>query len=199
MASRRPRRPAGAVAWIAAVVLATAACERGCGWGWLRERGLVSSPVPRTAGRSPTGAVDCPDGLARCEDGVVSASRLAALPQPCRGPEAACACPWEQVGACERGCVAEGLVVVVDPGAAMAQLCAAPPDAAPSFRAVDDIRPAWCEEEQLYRCAGGLVTDCGAHAVVASCVRRCIAEDAWIERGAARVGREAAFAILCSR
>lgn len=185
-----------------------AGCERGCAWRWLHEEGLGG---PRSVSRSNPGAavdaVDCPDGLARCVEGSVEASRLASVPQPCRGPEGACACPWDVVGWCDHGCAAESFEVVMGRREAAEQLCAVPsgdavarsPDPTPRDGGVTDV-PA-CDEGQLYRCAGGDVVDCALHAVVASCVRGCAKGVDALEDGIGQhpLTREGAFAILCSR
>src|SRR5580658_3030502 len=80
---------------------------------------------PSATGVLPVPAIDCPDGLARCEEGTVSVSRLATLSTPpCRGPASACSCPWEAVAACPDGCVADGVELVVERAHAASQLCA---------------------------------------------------------------------------
>ena len=190
------------------IALASIGCQRGCGWDWLREHG-VGGPPPSASGTVPMNVLDCPDGLARCFDGTVEASRLLGIAQPCRGPESVCTCPWDRVGYCARGCAADGIEVVIDRTHAARQLCAPEPDANPNDatswkrRVVDAMAPpaASCDEAQLYRCARGLVVDCAVHVVLAACTRGCFAEGAAIEADAQdeSVSREAAFAILCSR
>jgi hypothetical protein len=146
--------------------------------------------------------VDCPDGLARCVEGSVEASRLAVLPQPCHGAESVCTCPWDLVAWCRQGCAADGLEVVMERARAGRQLCAPDLDAGTARSTAMTRHVGPCDEGQLYLCTAGLVIDCAAHAVVASCVRGCFAEGATIdERMTERssVPREAAFAILCSR
>jgi hypothetical protein len=195
-----------------AFVLALAGCDRGCARAWLAERGL-GGPAPNTPGPMPLNAVDCPDGIARCEGGDVSASRLATVPMPCRGSAADCACPWDLVGACPSGCVAEGAEVVVERGSAVAQLCAPVPGARPFAMAsgpppasaaagsvvIDGAAgpEAGCDEGDRYRCTGGRVTECVSGQIVATCLRGCFAEGSSIDDDA--VSREGAFAILCSR
>jgi hypothetical protein len=143
-------------------------------------------------------AVDCPDGLARCSDGVVEVSRLAMIPQPCRGSAEQCTCPWERLRECEQGCVVEGVEVVLERGKALAQLCAPPPDAGPMARALSTTAPGGCEDEELYRCAGGAVVGCADHTVVGMCLQGCAVEGASVGVDMP-VTREGAFAILCSR
>jgi hypothetical protein len=145
-------------------------------------------------------AIDCPDGLARCSHGSVEASRLAAVALPCRGPENACACPFEHVAVCELGCVADGVEILIDRGRAAAQLCRPDSDA----RSADPWSPqrateiGTCDDGQLYRCAEGAVLDCHSHAIIAACRRGCFGEGAFID-DEVPIGREGAFAILCSR
>jgi hypothetical protein len=143
-------------------------------------------------------SVDCPDGLARCNDGVVEVSRLTMIPQPCRGSPEQCACPWERVGECDQGCVVDDLEVVVERDRASKQLCAPEADAGAIARSLPVTSPSRCDEEELYRCSGGAVVACAEHAVVGVCVRGCAAEGASLG-GDLAVSREAAFAILCSR
>jgi hypothetical protein len=145
----------------------------------------------------PRPVVDCPDGLARCEEGTVSISRLATLPVPCRGAPGACACPWEALPACPAGCAADGVEVVVDGPRARTQLCAPGPDAGVFVAAAPPDAGEECDEGDRYLCAGGQVIECAPRIVVGQCVRGCFTEKASI--GDDGVSREAAFAILCSR
>jgi hypothetical protein len=150
----------------------------------------------------PLDAVDCPDGLARCAEGNVEVSLLASIPRPCLRPPAECACPWERVGVCDRGCVVDGIELVMERRYAAAQLCAAPPDAGVGMPLSGAIPPARaCEEGQLYRCDAGRVVDCRENAVIGRCVLGCFADGAAIdaEERPLHVAREEAFAILCSR
>ena len=194
---------------LAALSGALAACDHGCGW----LGGVVGGATPGATGSLPAPAVDCPDGLARCEDGTVSASHLATLRVPCVGPASACTCPWEAVAACPDGCAAEGVEVVIERDLAAGQLCAPGRDAgllaAPPLRAADagvlaasplpgvDGGETVCEEGDRYRCAGGRVVECASAATAGFCVRGCFAEGMSIDDDG--VSREAAFAILCSR
>ena len=82
-------------------------CERGCARRWLESTGRGQS-AGGCRGGCPVNAIDCPDGLARCSDGVVSVSRLATHPAALPGPGERCACPWERAGECTGGCVADG-------------------------------------------------------------------------------------------
>ena len=149
-------------------------------------------------GAGALNAVDCPDGLARCTEGVVESSRLARIPQPCRGTPEQCSCPWERLAECHRGCVVDGLEVVVEREKAGAQLCAPEADAGAMARTLAVTSPSRCDEEEAYRCAGGAVVSCSESAVVAICTRGCSVEGASVDREQP-VSREAAFAILCSR
>jgi len=188
------------------LALGSLGCERGCARSWLRDHGVGGPTATSTPGHVPVAGIDCPDGIARCTEGTVETSRLARIGQPCRGPETACSCPWDRVGDCARGCVADGLEVVMDRSQATRQLCLPDPTATASRmrgQSADDAGPpaATCEEGQLYRCANGFVVDCSAHAVLGSCTRGCFTEGASIGEVAREetVSRVAAFAILCSR
>ena len=183
---------------LAAISVGLAGCERGC-------RGLGERMVglsPSATAVQPRPAVDCPDGLARCEEGTVSVSRLATLPMPCTGPASACSCPWVVLGDCLGGCAADGVEIVVERARAVAQLCALGADsgllaAPPPPQAADAGDDVLCEEGQRYLCAGGRVVECASSKVVGRCVRGCFAEGTSIDDDG--VNREAAFAILCSR
>jgi hypothetical protein len=177
-------------------ILSLCSCERGCAREWLGERGVGPSASVAAA---PMNAVDCPDGLARCEEGVVEGSRLASIPQPCKGLPKDCACPWDRLGSCGAGCVVNDAELVVDRGHALAQLCAPSPDAG-TYAAPPptDIQPTTaCDEGDTYACSGGLVVACQTNAVVARCVRGCFAPGAGV--GDDLANREAAVALLCSR
>lgn len=157
--------------------------------------------------------VDCPDGLARCREGEVQVSRLAKLAQPCRGPESACSCPWDPVAFCARGCLVDGLEMVMDEGVASTQLCspeveagllALPPRGGPGGGPGEGEGVSRCDEGVLYRCDNGALVDCGARSVIARCLRGCSAREISVDGisqssdGGAPVQREVAFAILCS-
>jgi hypothetical protein len=146
--------------------------------------------------------MDCPDGLARCEGGTVYASRLATIPLPCTAAAPACACPWDPVADCPAACAADGTEVVVERALASKQLCAPAPSATPfaiPLSPAADAGPAdvVCDEGERYRCASGAVVDCASGRALARCVRGCFAEGTGIDDD--DVGREAAFAVLCSR
>jgi hypothetical protein len=173
-------------------------CERGCARSWLDSHG-VGDTTGGQKGGPVLNAIDCPDGLARCVEGVVEVSRLTTIPQPCNQAGAgagACACPWERAGDCDRGCVAEEATFLVERDRALVQLCAPAPDAGP--KVLPALQPADCDEDVLYRCASGAVVACEQHAVVARCERGCATEGGDIGTDV-RIDREGAFAILCSR
>ena len=174
-----------------------AGCERGCAKGWFEKHGVGEQGfAPR--GAAPMNALDCPDGLARCTGGVVEGSRLATIPQPCKGSPESCICPWERLGSCEGGCVADGLEMVVDRARALPQLCAPGPDSGQLARIATTPQPADCDEDVAYRCSGGAVIACEDHRVAGVCERGCFAEGAEVGSDFP-LRREAAFAILCSR
>ncbi|MGH7439000.1 MAG: hypothetical protein ACRENE_25205, partial [Polyangiaceae bacterium] len=176
-----------------ALLLSLAACDPGC----------ATSQKLRPLAKSLRAlqGVDCPDGLARCEAGSVSVSRLTTLPGTCAGTPQGCACPWDVAGECLNGCVLEGLELVVEPPRATAQLCA-PPAGAPSPAvpwAGSVLPPTPCDEGDAYRCAGGAVLDCRSATPVGSCVGGCYRDGASIADTTLALTRERAFALLCSR
>lgn len=182
------------------LALACAGCERGCLSSWLADRGAGPS------GASSTGAawsgVDCPDGLARCADGVVEVSKFARVPSPCTGSPERCACPWVREGTCPGRCSAEHVQRVVPKADAVAQLCAPTLDAATPYRPAlpGTVPPAGGCEGERYRCAGGVVVSCGtggeARRAVAVCSRGCVTEGDEIEDD---VSDLAAAELLCRR
>ena len=177
---------------------ASGGCERGCARDWLDENGgRPGAPSPR--GSLPLDAVDCPDGLARCESGVVSASRMATVPARCHGPPSVCECPWDPVATCDAGCTAEGVEVVVERGRARPQLCAPVAGTAPFAvpRQPPAAAAAPCDEGERYECRGAAVIECASNTVVATCLRGCDEDGGAIDDDG--VNRVAAFAILCSR
>lgn len=191
---------------LVALLSLTCACERGCAKGWFEKHGVGEQGFA-PQGAAPMNALDCPDGLARCTGGVVEASRLASIPQPCKGGPETCVCPWERLGSCERACVVDGLEMVVDRALALPQLCTPAVDSGTLARiatGADAPQPADCDEDVAYRCSGGAVVACAEHRVVATCERGCFAQGTEIAGEGPRetngtVQREAAFAILCSR
>jgi hypothetical protein len=194
--------PAAASRTFAAVglslALSGAGCERGCARSWLGEHGVGRGGREPT-GSAPLDAIDCADGLGRCSGGVVEASRRTTLPWPCHGTPEQCACPWERMGDCTAGCVADGVEAVVPENRAADQLCAAGADAGPvATPPPPGETPRGCDEGQAYRCEGGVVTACLENAVVARCLRGCVVESSGLD-DAPLVRREAAAAILCSR
>jgi hypothetical protein len=211
MAAAAVTSGAGASAASAAVGLALAGllvgglagCTRGCSHG----QAVVGSLPPVASLSPPLRGVDCPDGLARCEAGGVSVSRLATIPDPCHGPPGACECPWQAEGECAGGCAADGAEIVIEASRAMRQLCAVLPDAdvfvvpyavggaAPGSPAPRP--PSACDEGDRYRCQGGEVVDCAAGLAVARCSSGCFADGTSLDDDG--ISREAAFAILCSR
>jgi hypothetical protein len=182
---------------LVASALALAGCDRGC--GALIGRVTVGHGLGTTAlGQDlPLGGFDCPDGLARCEQGVISVSRLATIPSPCRGSPEACRCPWDRAADCPGPCAADGVEVVVERSAA-AQLCA--PQDGPSFVLPSRAplpSPGPCEEGDRFECSSGSVVECASNSIAGTCLRGCQRDGGAVDDD--RVNREAAFAILCSR
>lgn len=147
--------------------------------------------------------MDCPDGLARCVDGRVQASRLFSYPAHCSGPPEQCSCPWDNLGSCKRGCVVEGADVVVARDHAWAQLCS--PTAADVFSrppiAPPELPISLCSEA-TYRCTGDVVVACEMDGAtmkprpLAACLRGC-AEDGSAIDDDEGISRDAAIALLC--
>jgi hypothetical protein len=188
-----PRRLLGVAA--AGLVLMLGACERGCARSALES----GSPGKAVRGLEALSSMDCPDGLARCEAAGVAVSRRATLPGSCRAPSPACTCPWEGVGECPNGCVAEGLELVVDAPLAAAQLCnpAGEAGALAGPWSGPTVPPTECDDGEGYRCRAGVVVDCRSRAPVGQCAHGCYRDGASTpDEG---VVREQAFALLCSR
>lgn len=192
--------------------LGATACERGCVSSWLASKGATENGPAGGSASLPLNAVDCPDGLARCVDGVIEVSRVFAYASPCAGPPDQCRCPWDRLGACDRGCTAEDVEIVLARDKAAAQLCA--PSAAPAARAFARaplesgagdratlVPPRALCEGELYRCVGGSVvacaTDGGEPSAIATCVRGCAEEASYLDDD--RVTRDQAVALLCRR
>jgi hypothetical protein len=188
--------------WWACLPLAAATlggCRRGASPEGPALRAFVAEGG---ASLSVVNAIDCPDGLARCREGNVEVSGLATIRQPCAGPPSRCGCPWERIATCDRGCVADGVELVMERPYAPRQLCATEARrdgvtwlTSPSRQT---LAPPRCDEGELYRCSAGQLISCAAHAVVGFCEHGCVAEQSAISDDDA-VSREAAFAILCSR
>jgi hypothetical protein len=183
-----------------ALVLSVGGCQRGCLLSWLEQQGAAPDPRGiRVGGSLELQYVDCPDGLARCVDGVVESSRLFRHPDPCSGPVASCACPWDRVSPCSLGCVSEGAEVVLDPERAAHQLCVPAPDqlyARPAFGPAASDKG--CGDER-YHCVASVVIACDQSPVhaVAGCVRGCVAEGQTLDDDG--VSDREAVALLCSR
>lgn len=205
---------------LVALVLSTTACERGCARRYA-DRLLTPNggDVPRIGGDLPSTAL-CPDGLARCSGGRVHAAGR--LPPETRCSPEGCNCPWDDLGACERGCVIEGLELDVARERAVTQLCAPsptqptssfalvlPPGAlpapaptpakAPGAGDLPDEEPIAdiaCEIEK-YRCDGGIVFRCdGGRTSLFRCLRGCAEEGGTV---LVSVTPEQASALLCRR
>lgn len=181
-ASARPR--AGLV--LAALLLATTSCERGCLSTWLADKG-VGAPKENLLART-----DCPPGLARCLDGKVQLSQGEAVCPTC-------ACPWRTAVTCAAGCAAEGVVVVRDADRARG-LCKSGPGES-FFRSPPADAPAVrCDGHgERFVCRGGVVGACpGTEGVpVANCAYGCVSEGETLDDPAVDLG--AATAMLCKR
>lgn len=144
------------------------------------------------------GLVDCPPGLARCVGSVVELSQAFRHPEPCTGPAERCACPWEILGRCESGCVADDLEVPILADRATRQLCspspAEPPAAYPPPLRIPTLEV--CGDER-YRCDGGRVVECGPPRLIAICNRGCAEEGETLDD--ATLNGPMAILLLCDR
>lgn len=156
-------------------------------------------PVPSGPAALPMSGIDCPDGVARCVGGVVEASRLAVIAQPCVGPPEKCACPWERLGGCERGCVAEDVELVMPRARAFTQLCApASADVIARPPAQGVAVPSGLCTGDLHRCASGIVVACdgvGNALALATCVSGCAEEGSALDEEG--LSRDQVVALLC--
>lgn len=190
-------------------------CQRGCLSSWLANGlsngGIMDDPKSGGGGGSlalplALGAVDCPDGLARCVGGALETSRLARRPDPCTGSPEKCACPWDKVQTCPTGCAADGVTVVMAPELAPIQLCApAPGDVFvrplaphPGGAASAPTLGAACGEER-FRCIASTVMACSPvpPRPLGVCIKGCVVEGQGLDEDG--VGDEAAMGILCVR
>jgi hypothetical protein len=188
-------RPVGRVAVLCFVLACLAGCERGCAKSWLADRGIGGDPRTSPSAIVPLNAIDCPDGLARCRDGVVEASLLATVPAPCVGE--ACACPWTRVATCERGCTADGVEMVVERDEAEDRLCA--PTAGALALPAQATTPLTPCDIRGYRCDGAVLEQCDDDGAppraVAVCTHRC----AGATIDADGVTNDQAISLLCAR
>jgi hypothetical protein len=211
--SRRRRLLGGVVA-----ALLTAGCERGCLATWLGERGIGGATPDGTGPRGPgtsspfdLSGVDCSDGLLRCTEGRVEASRAAQLPSSCADPSrstgknpsekgASCTCPWEPVATCPSGCVEDGLEIVGWPDAGWPQLCRPETDVARPLLAVEEQGVQICAREG-YACEGGIVRLCTRPGqpvqLLAKCLYGC-QPDVEVDPGETK-NLNGVLAILCRR
>jgi hypothetical protein len=192
-------RTRGRAEWLVLPLLVFCGCERGCAKPWLAERGIGESPKTSPSVVIPLNALDCPDGLARCRDGVVETSVLGTVPTPCSGAPESCVCPWERLATCERGCTANDLEMVVEREHAEAQLCA--PVAADVFaRPAESTTAIVPCDIRGFRCDGAVVERCeddGAEPrPVAVCTRRCAEPEGVVD--ADGVTTDQAVALLCA-
>lgn len=186
-------------------LLALPACERGCARDAL-ERARQGSAAPIASQPFPLNAVDCPDGLARCRDGVVETSRLFAYPVPCTGPAERCTCPWDRLSPCDHGCVADDVELLLPRDRALSQLCAPARSQIVSRPPLPGVAPppGACDGEP-YRCLGGVVVACdgdgdgpvGRAVVIATCAHGCADEGGSLDDD--RITRDQAAPLLCRR
>ncbi len=186
-----------------AVALALAGCQRGCLTDWLTNRGILDDPKnPPSGGSMALQEVDCPDGLARCVNGVVETSLSARRPSPCKGSPEECDCPWTKGPRCASGCVVDGVEIEVPADRAPAQVCApsgdAPAYARPNVPGTPPPLGAPCGEDR-FRCIAGAVLGCSPAPAraVAECIQGCVLEGEELDDD--EVDDRAAAALLCAR
>jgi hypothetical protein len=187
-----------------AACVALAGCQRGCLATWLEQTGLFGGERGAGARSTPGGfalsGVDCPDGLARCEGGIVEVSRPAHIPPDCRGSANECACPWQSVGSCGgKGCVKDDLEMVLSPSLAATQLCAAPGEVFARPAPVGAVQlPAACEEGVDFLCVEGAVIACDDTKARSAgvCILGCAESGLQIDE---KLSDDEAAAILCKR
>ncbi len=157
------------------LVVLVSGCERGCLARWLGERGVGGEPPESSGGVAPQGktrsldlsGTDCSDGLLRCRDGRVEASRAAHVPAACGGGrtgerQPACECPWDVVATCASGCASDGLEVIGAPtDAGTAQLCRPDVPVARPVLPGDPIPNEICATAGV-ACVDGIVRTCEA-------------------------------------
>jgi hypothetical protein len=178
---------------------ALAGCERGCIWKWLGDHKMGDQQSPIRGSLVPQ-EVDCPDGLARCDKGVIQVSRTFRHPDPCQGSVEQCSCPWVRLGACVAGCAADGVMTEMAADRALSQLCV--PQGAASFATgpradVPAASGASCDEEAFYSCVESAVVACHPLRSVAVCSYGCMSEGATLD--VENLTTQAAVAILCAR
>jgi hypothetical protein len=166
----------------------------------VQKAGFSADPSAPAEGWFGLGEVDCPDGLARCNGGVVQVSVAARRPAHCSGNAEVCACPWAVVASCSGVCVADGVEAFLPSDRASAQLCAPAPDAAVFARpamAAGTLPPLGeaCEGEGV-ACLGSTVARCEpTPRLLGSCVRGCSTSGLV---GANGLADDQVMAILCS-
>jgi len=187
LASMTLRRTPRSLVTVAALVFSTSACERGCLGRWLSERGVGGETPEGSGGAAPQGktrtldltGTDCSDGLLRCRDGRVEASRTAHLPHPCGAArsgerQVACECPWDVVAACPSGCASEGLEVLGAPDAGVVDaLCRPDEPVARPILPGDPIPSEICAREGV-ACVDGSVRICEAPGQPVRLLARCL-------------------------
>jgi hypothetical protein len=180
------------------ISLSFAGCERGCLAPHLGPSPEPGTTTDRRSAAADLGGTDCSDGLLRCAEGRIEASRIGHVPHPCSG--AACECPWEEIGRCTGGCIGDRIEILGDRDAG-AQLCRpVAPVARPPLPTELASGAAVCSEEG-FRCTEGVVVACaraGAPARrIAVCLYGCDVGVDIVHGSSATAGE--APEILCAR
>ena len=161
------------------LALALAGCERGCLARWIAGESASggASPTTRQDHAIDLSGTDCSDGLLRCHQGHVEASRTSHVSARCgegQSPEkkaSECVCPWDLVTACT--CVLEGVEISASPDAGARQLCRPEQPVARPVLGSDDASVTVCADEGT-TCRDGIVRVCDAPAAVSRTVAYCI-------------------------
>ena len=185
-----------------ALLLGISLCLAGCDRGCLASRaGPSPEPGPnadRRAAATDLAGTDCSDGLVRCAEGRIEASRIGHVPHPCSG--AACECPWDEIGRCTSGCIGDRIEIVGDRDAGT-QLCRpVAPVARPPLPTELAAPASVCSDEGLH-CVDRVVVGCSragaATRRIAVCLYGCdLGVD--LPHGSSATAGEAAE-ILCAR
>lgn len=211
---RRLKNLASRVVGAGILVATLGGCEHGCLTTWLARQGLGGT-TPGSSGREAPieprpvldlSGTDCSDGLLRCVEGEVEASRVAHLPNGCganQNPEGrlGCTCPWERVLRCGSGCVEEGLEVIAFPDAGAAQLCRPETPVARPLLATETSTTEICANEG-FACVENIVRVCDQPGqpvrLVGKCLHGC-QPGITLDHGETKNPNPGVLSILCRR
>ncbi len=155
-----------------ALLLLVTGCDRGCLSKSDPARGSSSGSALDLTG------TDCSDGMVRCKEGRIEASRAAHLPHPCGDPgtvekRGSCTCPWDVIGHCRTGCAEEGLEVIATRDAGAQKVCRAETQVARPILPGDPFEATICSDEGV-SCADGIVRACDEPGRPARAIALCL-------------------------